>query len=103
MISFLDDSYPNGKGSEKYDVIVRDFLIYKKNRLSSNDERISHFETAVSRANKAIQYEKEGKHIEASEEWRKVFDSSMFPKAKENEEREQDVYKFSTAPKPWSY
>ena len=103
VISFLDDSYPNGKGSEKYDVIVRDFLIYKKNRLSSNDERISHFETAVSRANKAIQYEKEGKHIEASEEWRKVFDSSMFPKAKENEEREQDVYKFSTAPKPWSY
>ena len=103
VISFLDDSYPDGKGSEKYDVIVRDFLIYKKNRLSSNDERISHFETAVSRANKAIQYEKEGKHIEASEEWRKVFDSSMFPKAKENEEREQDVYKFSTAAKPWSY
>lgn len=103
VISFLDDFYPNGKGSEKYDTIVRDFFIYKKNRLSSNDEKYSYFETAISRANKAVQYEKEGKHIEASEEWRKVFSPTMFPKAKENEQREQDVYKFSNAPKPWSY
>jgi len=103
VIDFLHDAYPDGKGCHKYDEIVQAFLIYKKNRLTSSDSKYSHFETAIKRANKAVQYEKEGKHIEASEEWRKVFDSSLFPKANENEQREQDVLKFSTAPKPWSY
>lgn len=103
VMDFLSDSYPNGKGNSKYENIVQDFFIYKKNRLSSNDDRYCHIDTALKRANKAIQYEKEGKHIEASEEWRKVFDSAMFPKAEENEQREQEIHRFSTAPKPWSY
>ncbi len=103
VMAFLDESYPDGKGNNKYDEIVQAFLIYMKNRLTTDDDRYSHFETALKRANKAVQYEKEGKHIEASEEWRKVFDSSMFPKAEENEQREQDVLKFTSAPKPWSY
>ncbi len=103
VIAFLNASYPNGKGNSKYDQIVQAFFIYKKNRLVSKDKRYCHFETAIKRANKAVQYEKEGKHIEASEEWRKIFDASMFPKADENEQREQNVLYFSNAPKPWSY
>ena len=103
VIDFLYDTYPDGKGSNKYDEIVQAFLIYKKNRLSSNDSKYSHFETAIKRANKAVQYEKEGKHIEASEEWRKVFDSTVFPKAEKNEQREQYLYRFTNAPKPWNY
>lgn len=103
VIAFLYDSYPNGKGDSKYEEIVQSFFIYRKNRLSSNDDRYCHVDTALKRANKAVQYEKEGKHIEASEEWRKVFDATMFPKAEENEQREQDIHRFTTAPKPWSY
>ena len=84
-------------------ICVAELRIYKKSRLSLSDDRYCHFDTALERANKAIQYEKEGKHIEASEEWRKVFDPTLFPKAEENEKREQDIHRFSTAPKPWSY
>lgn len=103
VIAFLEDSYPDGKSNSKYEEIVQSFFIYKKSRLSLSDDRYCHFDTALERANKAIQYEKEGKHIEASEEWRKVFDPTLFPKAEENEKREQDIHRFSTAPKPWSY
>lgn len=103
IITFLSDTYPMGKGNSNYDEIVQSFLLYMKNRLSSNDSRNNHFDTAVRRANKAVQYEREGKHIEASEEWRKMFDSHLFPKADENEHGNQDVYNFSNAPKPWSY
>ena len=103
VITFLDDSHPYGKGGSKYEEIVQEFFIYKKNRLASNDDRYCHFETALRRVNKAIQYEKDGKHVEASEEWRKVFDSTMFPKAEKNEQREQYLYRFTNAPKPWNY
>lgn len=104
VIDFLNKTYPNGKGNNKYDEIVQAFLLYKRSRLTSTDSKFSsHFETAIKRANKAVQYEKEGKHIEASEEWRKVFDCNLFPKAYENEQRRQNVRNFSNAPKPWSY
>ena len=35
VMDFLSDSYPNGKGKNKYENIVQNFFIYKKNRLSS--------------------------------------------------------------------
>lgn len=103
VVAYIEDLYPIGKEDSKYDEIVQGFFIYVKNRLSTTDARYCHFETALKRANKAIQYEKEGKHIEASEEWQKVFDPNMFPKAEENELKEQDIHRFSTAAKPWSY
>jgi hypothetical protein len=103
VIDFLSDTYPDGKGRNKYDEIVQAFLIYTKNRMTSNDSKYSHFETAITRANKAVQYENEGKHIEASEEWRKVFDDNLFPKADENEQQNQSFNHYNYAPKPWNY
>ena len=103
VISFVNSIYSNGKRSENYDVVVRDFFNYWVNRLSDKDERKSHFQKALNRANKAVQYEKDGKHIEASEEWRKIFNPNLFPHSDKNEERENEVNSFSTAPRPWSH
>lgn len=103
VISFANSIYSNGKRDENYDVVVRDFFNYWVNRLSDNDERKGHFQTALNRANKAVQYEKDGKHIEASEEWRKIFDYQLFPHSDKNEERKNEINSFSTAPRPWSH
>jgi hypothetical protein len=102
VILFTDKIYPDGKGDENYDVIIRDFFHFWIKRISDNDNRKSYFQTALDRANKAVEYEKEGKHIEASEEWRKIFAPSLFPHSDKNEENRNETRHFSTAPRPWS-
>lgn len=100
VISYLQDVYPNGKGSIKYEEIVKGFFDYKKARTAESDSIYSHLETAQKRAVKAIQYEKEGKHVEASEKWRKVF-GTQFPKSDKNEETTKREHNFGSAPSPW--
>jgi hypothetical protein len=102
VILFTNKIYPNGKGDENYDVIVRDFFHFWIKRISDNDNRKSYFQTALDRASKAVEYEKEGKHIEASEEWRKIFTPSLFPHSDKNEEKRDETKHFSTAARPWS-
>ena len=102
VIQFTNKIYPNGKGDENYDVIIRDFFQFWMRRISYSDTRKSHFQTALDRANKAVEYEKEGKHIEASEEWRKIFNPSVFPHSNKNEEKRDEIKHFSSAAKPWS-
>ena len=100
-IAYLDNTYPNGKGSAEYDEIVQGFLKYHKSRMSSDDERYSHFETAIGRADKAVQYRKKGQHVDACNEWRKVF-GDKFPKDTETEKERCTTY-IETAPKPWAW
>jgi hypothetical protein len=102
VILFTDKIYPDGKGDENYDVIIRDFFHFWIKRISDNDNRKSYFQTALDRANKAVEYEKEGKHIEASEEWRKIFTPSLFPHSDKNEEKRDETKHFSIAARPWS-
>jgi hypothetical protein len=102
VILFINKIYPDGKGNENYDVIIRDFFHFWIRQISNNDNRRSHFQTALDRANKAVEYEKEGKHIEASEEWRKIFTPSLFPHSDKNEEKKDETKHFSTAARPWS-
>ena len=102
VILFTDKIYPDGKGNENYDVIIRDFFHFWIKRISDNDNKKSYFQTALDRANKAVEYEKEGKHIEASEEWRKIFTPSLFPHSDKNEEKRDETKHFSIAARPWS-
>lgn len=101
IIKFLNDYYPDGQGDTKFDQIVEEFLTYVHSRLDDTDSRKSHLKTAKTRAANAIEYEKQGKHIEASEEWRKVF-GSEFPKSEKNEAKNGcGVFGFKEAPRPW--
>ena len=101
IIKFLDDYYPNGQGKTNFDQIIGEFLTYVHSRVDDEDPRKSHLKTAKTRASNAIEYEKQGKHIEASEEWRKVF-GEEFPKSEKNEAKNNcGVFGFKEAPRPW--
>lgn len=103
-IDFVNAYYPNGKGDSDYDSILLDFFTYLKNRtfwphLSAIS---SHITTAHSRAVKAIEYRNNGKYIEATQEWQKIF-GTMFKVATENDAtRNQSVRTFTNAASPWS-
>ncbi|MGP1548256.1 MAG: nucleotidyltransferase domain-containing protein [Prevotella sp.] len=89
IIDFLDTNYPNGKGNECLSKVVFDFFDYMRNKC---DDTISSFIiTAYSRAQKALEYDDNGKCIEASCEWRKIF-GTEFPKATANKENRSQVY-----------
>lgn len=101
IIKFLDDNYSDGQGETQIDQIVSEFLTYVHSRLDDKDARKNHLKTAMARASNAIEFERQGKHIEASEEWRKVF-GSEFPKSDKNEAKNSyGVFGFTEAPKPW--
>lgn len=98
VIEFLDEFYPEGKGSASYAKIVFDFFDYMSTRC--DDDIKSYISTALSRARKALENEDSGKFIEASEEWQKVF-GPQFPKAEENK-REVSEEISSKPVRPWS-
>lgn len=100
VISYLQDVYPKGKENYHYDDILKGFFDYKIARTVKSDSIYSCLETAQKRAVKAIEYEKEGKHIEASVEWRKIF-GNQFPKSEKNEETANREHNFGSAPSPW--
>lgn len=104
VIEFLTSCYPIGKsGKEEWDELLLDFFTYIKNHKKGHHKAISsHIDTAQTRAIKALEYRKEGKFIEASEEWRKVF-GTEFPNAEKNEEKIVESRQFTSAPRPWYY
>lgn len=102
-LTFLTQIYPTGLGNGHYEEVVRDFFSYMANHLTLDRQyMLHHFQTALNRANKAIQYNKEGKHIEASDEWKKVF-GELFPKSEKNEYVKNETNYFTSAPRPWAY
>lgn len=103
VIKFTDEIYPDGKDGTEYDGIMFDFFDWMLNH-QTEEHRVyinSFLETAKKRAAKAVEYANQGKYIEASEEWRKVF-GDMFPKATENDvSQKRDSQSFTNAPRPW--
>lgn len=97
---FVNSIYPEGRGSDDYLSVIKNFFTYKLARTSSSDAKYSNINTAKSRTIKAYQYEEEGKHIEASEELRKIF-GEVFPKVDKNDETSRENYRFISAPSPW--
>ena len=100
VTSFVNSIYPDGADTGSYLSVIKNFYTYIFNRISSTDARYSHINTAKTRVDKAYQYEEEGKHIEASEELRKVF-GDVFPKEERNETYSRVNNYFTTAPSPW--
>lgn len=103
-IDFVNAYYPNGKSNSDYDSIMLDFFTYLKNRtfLTHLSAINSHITTAHSRAVKAVEYRNNGKYIEATQEWQKIF-GTMFKVATENDTtKNQSVKTFNNAASPWS-
>lgn len=98
VIAFLDDIYPTGKGDTTYAKIVFDFFNYMNVRCDSSIK--SNISTALSRAQKALEYQDQNKPKEASEEWIKIFGDS-FPSVKENPQSERSQAISSTPIRPW--
>ena len=103
-IDFVNTYYPNGKGNHNYEEIMLDFLTSLKNKtyLSHLCPISSYIDTAHARAVKAIEYRNNGKYIEATQEWQKVF-GNMFKVATENDTtKNQSARTFTEAASPWS-
>lgn len=100
VINFVNRFYPDGADTGNYLLVIKAFYTYIFSRTSSTDARYSLINIAKTRVDKAYQYEEEGKHIEASEELRKVF-GDVFPKEEKNEPNSLENNIFTTAPSPW--
>lgn len=102
VIAFTDDIYPDGKGGADYDDIMFDFFDWMLNHLTEGHRTsIKSFLETAKRAAKAVEYANNGKYIEASEEWRKVF-GDLFPKCEENDDsKNRESQSFNNAPRPW--
>jgi len=98
VIEFLSDNYKSGTGFSSYSKIIKDFFQYLKQNC---DESIySHVKTALDRATKACSFENNGKFVEASEEWRKIF-GSEFPMAKNNQTIDSSTRIFNSPSRPY--
>jgi len=98
IINFLNEYYPKGKGTTSYAKIVFDYFDYMK--LECDNSIKSHIEKALSRAQKAIEFQDNNKPREASEEWRKIFGND-FPLIKETRNAELSEKICSTPSRPW--
>lgn len=101
VIAFVNAFYPEGLGENRYDIIVKDFFTYQINYIPEHlSSYKSNIETAKKRAVKAIEYEEEGLHIEATEECIKLF-GDAFPKAEYNtkNDRQCDI---AIPVRPWA-
>jgi hypothetical protein len=68
VIDFLSDYSASNKS---YDIIVRDSFVYLHDSVDGSNK--SYIETALNRANKAIDYAEEENYQKANDEWQKIF------------------------------
>lgn len=101
IIDFLKTEFTEGADFEEYHEVVKNFFDYLQQRCTDND-RISHIETAYNRAVKALEYMDNDKPKEASEEWIKIF-GHKFPWVKVNPKKDKIVVPPIVNPaSPWS-
>lgn len=88
VITFLEDNYTEGAEYSDYPAVVKDFFTF----LSENCDGsiLSHVQTALNRATKALDYEAKDELKNASEEWRKIF-GNLFPLAEDPEKVEESA------------
>jgi len=97
VVNFFNSHESHGDYSDT----VRDFFQYLHD--NSSDETLkSHLNTALSRANKACEFEANEKLEQALDEWRKIFGND-FPKngVKENHSASHSPRPIVNPPKPW--
>jgi hypothetical protein len=99
VMKFLGCNFKTGVDYSKYSTLVKNFFQYLKS--ICNDNIKSHVQTALDRAIKACDYEKENKLKEAADEWRKIF-GTEFPSIKSNSTEEKDVRIFTNPSAPYS-
>lgn len=101
VIDFVNNFYASGKGETRYDIVIKDFFTYLKN---NTPEHLSDYEscikTALDRAVKAVDFEEQGKHIEATQECRLIF-GDMFPLAEYNDKSEARQCDTILPVRPW--
>lgn len=101
VISFYEYAYGNKVSAESYDSILISFYAYLENHTPSHlQDYQSQITTAKKRAVRAEELAKEGKMIEASQEWRKIFGNS-FPLAQENSTTESKSQTIVNPARPW--
>jgi len=74
VIDFLDTNY---KEEDEYFDIAKKFFEYLLDHI--DEENKSYVQTALNRANKALEFQTNGKYDKACEEWKKIF-GNEFPK-----------------------
>ena len=103
IMSFLKDEFTSGAEYGEYPEVIKNF--YDSLKSNCSEEIGSHVSTAFARAVKAIEYMDDNKPKEASEEWIKIFGELVFPKVKENPQKENNTNKSRTIinpSAPWS-
>ena len=100
VITFLDELYPQGKGTTSYAKIVFDFFDYMNSRCG--DDIKSYITTALSHARKALEYDNSEKPMEASEQWRSIF-GDKFPKVQSNPVKKNESQSIINPIRPWSF
>ncbi len=98
VINFLSIKYKIGAEYSVYSNVMKDWFQYLVN--NGNEPICSHAKTALDRANKACNFENEGKLKEAADEWRKIF-GTEFPVAKNTENSDSNTRVFSTPSRPY--
>ena len=99
VIDFLSNFSSDNKN---YAIIVRDSFKYLHSNVSNCNK--SHIESALNRANKAIDYSENEDYKKANDEWRKIF-GDEFPAYKENKEEDKSNFnniQIINPPKPWA-
>ena len=74
VIAFLESNYEQ---SDELSKISKNFFEYLSNQVDESNK--SNVQTALNRANKALDFEKNNKYDKACDEWKKVF-GALFPK-----------------------
>ena len=99
VIGFLSNYWASNKD---YDVIVRDSFKLLHENVADNNK--SYVDTALNRANKAIDYAEDENYKKANDEWQKIF-GDEFPAFKENNmasaSKSNSDIRIVVTPKPW--
>ncbi len=95
IIEFLENNYTEGASHDEYPNVLKDFFDFLDKKY--DDDKTSHIETVLNRANNAITHMDNNKPKDASEEWRKIF-GDKFPLTKENPKSKTRTFSNATAP-----
>ena len=100
VINFLSEKYQNGALYSAYSKIMKD--VFNNLEQNCDDSIHSHVETALNRANKAYEFEKDKKYKEAADEWIKIF-GSEFPTSQNNQSNDSGTRIFNNPSRPYGY
>ena len=98
VMRFFKSNYKSGADYSDYSAVIKEFYQFLKENCDESIE--SHVQTALNRAIKAYELEKEKKPKEASEEWRKIF-GTEFPLVKSNPAEEKSTRVFTNPSAPY--